>query len=731
MATHRLMTAPGRRSNGAWCDGHRHLEIVALGALLVVAFATRIGGGADIEPNILPDEADHLSTIYRIIAGRGPGPLELSWDGNPAFQLYPPIPFVLLVEPDYVGLRLAVAFASVLMLAAFYLVIRWSCSALAAWAATGLLAWSQWALIFSRNGEVNMYVALYAMLAAWSLQRALDGRRWLPWGVAGFWAGMGWYGFLAGVLILPSLVGPLPFWLIRRPAERRRLLRGYGVLVAVFVLTVLPRAPVLWERRDDVQRYVDGRSILHGVPVAEAPGVLLAQVGRTVRAFLVLDPTLEGNPRYLGPNRSSLDGATGTLYVGGLALAAWGRGGSALWWSLLLVPLAATQILTTNIPDLARSIAALPAAFLFVGVAIDRLLRGAPLGPLVRAAVIVAVPAIGWSNWQEYTSWLATPAAAQARQPAIEYGEVDEWRDEQQRRAVSAERGLTVTEWREQHPRPTASSDRARQSRPGPRPRQGPLAIAPLFAVEASRGVAQRGVVVAESGEVLVSDATGRVSRLDPAGTSLVPLPQAVGARLAQAWDLAAAPDGSLYLAESERGIVVKLDSDGRVAATLGAAWGMYRPRGLAIGPEGRLYVADTGRNRIVVASLDGRLISTLAPADLEQPTDIAVDDGRIYVALPELGRVDILDDSGRRLGGWPISKGNTVEAPHLTVTAQGEIVVSEPTERRVRIFDPSGRQIGQIDTGLAGPFAVASVAARLYVTDPASGRVLGYSLGE
>lgn len=736
--------APTRRLSERWRVGGSLRELTALAPLLAAALAARVVGMTDVEPSILADEADHLSTIYRILAGRGPGPFDLSWDGNPAFSLYPAVPFVALLEPDQVALRLSVACGSVLMLGAFYLLARRWCSPLAAWVATGLLAFSEWALFFSRNGEVNIFVALYALVAAWWLQHAVDGGGRRAWAATGVWAGLGWYGFLAGVLILPSLLAPLAYWFLRRRDDRRRLLRGGGILVAAFALTVLPRVPALVQHRDDVQRYVEGRSVMRNTPAAAWPDVLAGQTVLALRAFLILDPSLVGNPRYLAPGRSVLDGINGTLYVAGLALAACGRGGSPLWWSLLVVPLGTTQLLTINTPDTARAIAALPACFLFVALAVDGLLRSVPLRPLARAAVIVAVPAVGWANWQAYSGWMTSAAAVRAREPAIDYVELAEWRAEQQRLAATADRGLTVSQWRAEHPRPTPAPAPAPTVRTA-RQREA-RSITPLFALAIGQGGTPRGVAIASDGDVLVAEASGRVSRLDPAGPSLVPiggtaatggLAATGGAGAAEGgrvWDLATGPDGSAYLADSERDRIVKVDGLGQEVATLGAGWGLYRPRGLTVAADGRLYVADTGGDRIIVASPDGSSVRILGPgpggAALREPTDVAVGDGRVFVALPEAGRLEVLDESGRRVGGWSIARGNTIESTRLALTDNGEIIVSEPSARRVRIFDQEGRQVGQVDAGLVGPFGVASAGDRLYVTDSAAGRVLGYLLG-
>lgn len=734
----RPMAVPSSRPFGRW------VEPTAVLALLSVALIVRVVGREEIEPNILPDEADHLALMYRILAGRGPSPFDLSWDGNPAFSLYPSLLALYLFGGGYAALRLSVAVASVLMLGVFYVVCRDRCSPVAALAATGLLAFSEWGLFFSRNGEVNIFVALYALLAAYWLQRALGGTSRWPWAMAGFWAGMGWYGFLAGIFILPSLIlALLPRIVRERP--RRRVVEGTALLVAVCALTVLPRVPFLYARWADVQTYVNGRSVLREAPPAEIPRMLAAQTAQVARAYLVLDPTLRGNARYSGPDRAPLDPLSGTLYVGGLVLAMLSFSQSALWLALWVVPLAATQVPTTNIPDLARAIAALPACFLFVGLGVERLVRSVA-GPLLWAAVLLTVPAIGWANWQAYTSWMATPAAAQAREPAVDYDEFHAWQAEQQRRAGAGELALTVNQWRDEHPRaasslprgraaPAAASDDRSSPRPsGVGPRLEPVSVTPLYAIEGDDGVQEpRGIAATPDGQVWVANPNGGTFRLDSDRRALVDSDRQ-SAALPETWDLAAGPDGLLHMVDSERGVVVKLTPDGGVVATFGRDWQMYRPRGLDVGRDGRMYVADTGRDRIVIASPEGRLLGTVGPTaavgELDQPTDVVVDDaGRLYVALPESGRLEVLDERGGRLGGWDIGRGTTIESPRLALTPAGGVVVSEPADRRVRIFDGGGGQLGQVERGLTAPFGVAVRGTHLYVTEPTAGRVVAFSL--
>ncbi|MCX7683073.1 MAG: TIGR03663 family protein, partial [Anaerolineae bacterium] len=82
-------------------------------------------------------------------------------------------------------------------------------------------------------------------------------------------------------------------------------------------------------------------------------------------------------------------------------------------------------------------------------------------------------------------------------------------------------------------------------------------------------------------------------------------------------WDVAVAPDGTIYVADTWNHRIQQLDSAGNVVA----AWGsygppettgfiaFYGPRGLAIGPDGNLYVTDTGNKRVQVFAPGGRFV--------------------------------------------------------------------------------------------------------------------------
>lgn len=73
--------------------------------------------------------------------------------------------------------------------------------------------------------------------------------------------------------------------------------------------------------------------------------------------------------------------------------------------------------------------------------------------------------------------------------------------------------------------------------------------------------------------------------------------------------DMFFAPDGSLYIADTGNGRIIRLDADFEVAAEFGQGI-LQSPTGLFVDEDGTLYVADSGKNTIVILDADGNLIN-------------------------------------------------------------------------------------------------------------------------
>jgi TonB family protein len=173
---------------------------------------------------------------------------------------------------------------------------------------------------------------------------------------------------------------------------------------------------------------------------------------------------------------------------------------------------------------------------------------------------------------------------------------------------------------------------------------------------------------------------------------------------------LAAARDGSIYVADASRSLIYKIPADGR-SMTLFAGDGaddfggdggpalsahLNRPYDMAVDAAGNLFVADVGNSRIRKITPAG-IISTVA---------------------------------GNGVGGWSGDGGAATSAAlnkplGVAVDVTGTLYIADTGNARVRAVSPDGiiRTIAGTESGV--PYDVAADASRnVYVADPQNGRV-------
>jgi sugar lactone lactonase YvrE len=204
------------------------------------------------------------------------------------------------------------------------------------------------------------------------------------------------------------------------------------------------------------------------------------------------------------------------------------------------------------------------------------------------------------------------------------------------------------------------------------------------------RFVLARGLAAAPDGTVFLAESSRGIWAFEPDGAL-----RAVfgGDQLNTAYDIARGPGGDLFVADYGRNAVAHFRADGSFVRRWGSAgdapdqFGLSSPQRIAVGPDGSVYALDTrpgpdsGRavSSVMRFSQDGRLLGRIAlPADLS-PGDLAVDEaGTIYLADTFAGAVVKVGPDGTELAriGDPANP-QRFAAGAIDVDAQGNIYLA------------------------------------------------------
>ena len=225
---------------------------------------------------------------------------------------------------------------------------------------------------------------------------------------------------------------------------------------------------------------------------------------------------------------------------------------------------------------------------------------------------------------------------------------------------------------------------------------------------------------------------------------------------------MAIAPDGSLYVADSRNNRIVHLSADGSRVIN---AWGtfadvskgsapggtFYEPWGVAVGPDGSVYVADTWNNRIQKFTAEGQFIKMWGyfgeaekPDAFWGPRGLAFDSqGRLYVTDTGNKRVVVFDQDGNAItqfGGAGVDPGQFDEPVGIAIDQQGKVYIADTWNQRVQVLAPDAT--GKVFTPVTSwaingwfgqslenkPFIAVDNQGHVFVTDPEGYRVLEFT---
>ncbi|MBI3903770.1 MAG: SBBP repeat-containing protein [Nitrosomonadales bacterium] len=196
-----------------------------------------------------------------------------------------------------------------------------------------------------------------------------------------------------------------------------------------------------------------------------------------------------------------------------------------------------------------------------------------------------------------------------------------------------------------------------------------------------------------------------------------------------------------IYVADSELGLVVRLNRKGESVGVIGKGE-LRRPVGLAFDMATRhLYVADTYAHDIKVFDADGRLLRTLGrrgvqPGEFNYPTFLAFANGELYVSDTMNARIQVLDaetgESKQVIGEMGMNMGNLVRPKGIAVDPEGNIYVVESYYDYLLVFNKHGEFLMPIGgTGQdVGKFYLPSgvwsdAMNRIFVADVFNGRIV------
>ncbi len=215
--------------------------------------------------------------------------------------------------------------------------------------------------------------------------------------------------------------------------------------------------------------------------------------------------------------------------------------------------------------------------------------------------------------------------------------------------------------------------------------------------------------------------------------------------------NVAIAPDGSVYVADSGNHRIVKFDAQGNYVLS----WGkkgqgpgeFNEPWGVAVDANGFVYVADTWNHRVQKFDGEGHFVTQWGyaamtggqltePGAFFGPRAIAIGkDGNVYVTDTGNKRVQVFTPEGKFLaqhGGAGVGPGQFDEPVGIAVGPDGYFYVADTWNQRVQVFNPDFAYAREwpVDgwysqSVVNKPYIAVDARNRVYVTDPENYRVI------
>lgn len=250
--------------------------------------------------------------------------------------------------------------------------------------------------------------------------------------------------------------------------------------------------------------------------------------------------------------------------------------------------------------------------------------------------------------------------------------------------------------------------------------------------------------VVDEQGRILVTDTSRQaVFVFDETQGKLEVWEKAFGlTNFVSPIGIALGANGEVFVADSELGVVVRLDRLGNALGVIGRDI-LQRPTGVAYDPlRRRLYVADTRESDIKVFDPNGELISVFGErgdvaGELNMPTYLALRGKELYVSDTMNARVQVLStETGKPL--LTVSRrgqvvGDLVRPKGVALDGEGNIYVVESYHDHLLVYNRKGQFLMPLGGGAGvevGKYFLPSgvwidARNRIFLADTFNGRIV------
>jgi tripartite motif-containing protein 71 len=215
-------------------------------------------------------------------------------------------------------------------------------------------------------------------------------------------------------------------------------------------------------------------------------------------------------------------------------------------------------------------------------------------------------------------------------------------------------------------------------------------------------------------------------------------------------YDVAVAPDGTLYVANAGRYGVVRLAGDASRYLGLGpgtAPGCLNFPTGVDAAADGSIFVADTNNGRIQQFGPGGEHVRTFGrlgylDGEFLRPKSVCCYDAGVLVADTRNHRVQYVDlRSARLASAEPVTRamlGGLGDGPtdlklprYVAADAEGRIYVADAGHAVVKAFTLDGKVTGTLGGGdFAEPAGIAAADGSVYVADAGAAKVWAFDAG-